>query len=158
MLFQKKNVFCVFLPSIFTPTLHLVDATELGTSAGNTVVSMVDRFGGLPVATALRGSGLQTKLAKVTVFQAHLVLEGLVLMVVMLGGGTTTKSPPKETRTTPPAQQQKTMRSTKNMLIRSKYGDGNVSSSPPDLWLYRNPSNFSMGECQGTHPKPGGIL
>jgi len=49
---------------------------------------MVDRFGGLPVATALRGSGLQTKLAKVTVFQAHLVLEGLVLMVVMLGGGT----------------------------------------------------------------------
>lgn len=116
-LFQKKSVFCVFLPSIFTPTLHLVDATELGTSAGNTVVSMVDRFGGLPVATALRGGGLQTKLAKVTVFQAHLGLEGLVLMVVMLGGGTTTKSPPslKHTKHSPNTNNKKTMPQTQKI-------------------------------------------
>lgn len=80
---QKKAavfriILCVSPLQFSPPTLHLVDATELGTSAGNTMVSMVDRFGGLPVATALGGSGLQTKLAKVTVFQAHLGLEGLV--------------------------------------------------------------------------------
>ena len=86
--------------------------------------------------------------------------------VSMLGGGGTQKQrfcnpnhPQKKHTQRPKHQQQKKhAANTKNMLIRSKYGDGNVSSSPPDLWLYRNPSNFSMGACQGTHPKPGGIL
>ena len=63
--------------------LHLVDATELVSGIGG-AVAMAGPLG-LPVATALRGSGLQTKVAKVAVFQAHLVLEGLVVLVGSVG-------------------------------------------------------------------------